>query len=75
MTETVDARGLKCPLPVLKARKRLEAVQPGGELALIADDPAAVVDVPHFCHEAGHSLIGVEPFEGATRYLLRKRLT
>ena len=54
---TLDTRGLKCPLPVLKARKRLKSMAPGERLEMLADDPMAVVDVPHFCTEAGHRLI------------------
>jgi tRNA 2-thiouridine synthesizing protein A len=54
----VDARGLLCPLPVLRARKRLAGLPPGAVLRLLADDPAAAVDVPHFCAEAGHALLG-----------------
>lgn len=53
----IDARGLLCPLPVLKARKRLNALAPGALLALLTDDPAAVIDIPHFCTEAGHTLV------------------
>lgn len=56
MTHDLDATGLLCPLPVLKARKRLLALSPGEVLRLRTDDPAAVVDVPHFCAEAGHAL-------------------
>jgi len=52
----LDALGLLCPLPVLKARKRLQALQSGQTLKVVADDPAALVDIPHFCHEAGHLL-------------------
>ncbi len=55
--ETLDALGLKCPLPVLKARKRLKAMAGGAVLRIEADDPAAVIDVPHFCAEQGHDLI------------------
>jgi tRNA 2-thiouridine synthesizing protein A len=47
----LDALGLLCPLPVLKARKRLMAMAQGQILRLCADDPAAVIDVPHFCIE------------------------
>ena len=54
----LDTRGLKCPLPVLKARKRLKDMAPGAILEVVADDPAAVIDFPHFCNEAGHSLDG-----------------
>lgn len=68
----LDARGLLCPLPVLKARKRLAALAPGQVLRMTADDPAAAVDVPHFCAEAGHALLG-QSREGASRiFLIRK---
>lgn len=70
--ETLDARGLLCPLPVLKAAKRLRAMAPGARLHLIADDPAAVVDVPHYCAESGNALEADEPHEGAVRYVIRR---
>lgn len=57
MNNTLDARGLLCPLPVLKARKRLMALEHGDVLQVTTDDPAAVIDIPHFCTEAGHELI------------------
>lgn len=73
MTERLDARGLLCPLPVLRARKRLESLSAGAVLELLADDPAAAVDVPHFCAEAGHAFLGREPAEaGAALYRIRK---
>jgi tRNA 2-thiouridine synthesizing protein A len=53
----LDAQGLLCPLPVLKARKRLLALAPGQVLRVVADDPAALVDIPHFCAEQGHALV------------------
>lgn len=56
----LDARGLLCPLPVLKARKRLLALPPGGVLRVLADDPAALVDIPHFCAEQHHALMAQE---------------
>ncbi|WP_040610884.1 sulfurtransferase TusA family protein [Oceaniovalibus guishaninsula] len=68
----VDARGLLCPLPVLKARKRLAALSGGQVLQLVADDPAAVVDVPHFCAQAGHTLLSVTERDGARVYLLKR---
>ncbi|MGB0411931.1 MAG: sulfurtransferase TusA family protein [Pikeienuella sp.] len=73
MTEVdLDARGLLCPLPVLKARKRLSALAVGDVLAMIADDPAAVIDVPHFCAEQGHDLVSAEREKDATIYRIRK---
>ena len=69
----LDARGLLCPLPVLKARKRLAALPAGAVLAMLADDPAAVIDVPHFCAEQGHALLASHAAEdGARLYLIRK---
>lgn len=72
MTETLDATHLLCPLPVLKARKRLKSMPAGAILELRADDPAAVVDVPHFCHEAGHALIETRSEGSAEVYVIRK---
>ncbi len=69
---TLDAIGLLCPLPVLKARKRLKALAPGAVLQILADDPAAVIDVPHFCLQAGHEFLGQSQAEGHQIYLLRK---
>jgi len=68
----LDTRGYLCPLPVLKVRKRLHGLPSGSVLRLVADDPAAVVDVPHFCVESGHKLLGVEMDGNASVYLIRK---
>lgn len=72
MPETLDATHLLCPLPVLKARKRLRSMEDGAILELRADDPAAVVDVPHFCAEAGHALIETRADGAAEIYVIRK---
>ncbi|MGV6806210.1 MAG: sulfurtransferase TusA family protein [Ruegeria sp.] len=70
--ETLDALGLLCPLPVLKARKRLKSMPAGSVLRVLADDPAAIIDVPHFCVESGHELIGQEEASDHQIYLIRK---
>ncbi len=57
---TLDAAGLLCPLPVLKIRKRLQRLEAGQVIHVITDDPAALVDVPHFCAEQGHEIAGQE---------------
>lgn len=68
-----DAVGLLCPLPVLKARKRLQSMAAGQVLRLLADDPAAVIDVPHFCTQSGHVLLDSQPLSGRIRaFLIRK---
>lgn len=57
IAEVIDARGLRCPLPVLRLRKRLLALPVGSVVRLETDDPMAVIDVPHFCGEAGHEML------------------
>lgn len=70
--DDVDARGLLCPLPVLRAARRLRALPPGAVLRLKADDPMAVVDVPHFCAEQGYRLEGTAEIDGAPVWFIRK---
>ncbi|WP_371169038.1 sulfurtransferase TusA family protein [Aliiroseovarius sp. 2305UL8-7] len=70
--DNLDAMGLLCPLPVLKARKRLKSLEKGQVLRLQATDPAAVIDVPHFCAEQGHTLVSHEEFDTVTHYFIRK---
>lgn len=53
----LDTSGLKCPLPVLKAKKALRALDPGERLHVIATDPNALNDFPAYCKEAGQKLI------------------
>ncbi|NSX55810.1 sulfurtransferase TusA family protein [Parasulfitobacter algicola] len=55
--DDLDALGLLCPLPVLKIRKRLQSMAADAILRVQADDPAALIDIPHFCMETGHQLI------------------
>ena len=72
LKDTLDATGLLCPLPVLKLRKRLKSLDVGGLIAMQADDPAAVIDVPHFCAEAGHDLVEAKEADGVQTYIIRK---
>lgn len=70
---TLDATGLLCPLPVLKARKRLQGMASGQLLTVQADDPAAIIDMPHFCTEAGHELISSDLESHVQIYVIRKK--
>jgi tRNA 2-thiouridine synthesizing protein A len=69
--ETLDARGLKCPLPVLKAEKRLEALPPGAAFVLLATDPMARIDIPLYCRQHGHACTMSEA-DGVLRFELRR---
>ncbi len=55
--QLLDVTGLTCPLPVLRAQKRLRELEPGTILKVLATDPIAAIDFPHFCNESGHELI------------------
>lgn len=70
--EQLDTTGLLCPLPVLKAAKRMRTMPSGAILRMTADDPAAVVDVPHFCAEQGHELLSSDDSGGVQIYVIRK---
>lgn len=52
----LDYRGLKCPLPVLKARRALKALPSGAKVVIAADDPASPLDMAHFCDTQGYAL-------------------
>jgi tRNA 2-thiouridine synthesizing protein A len=68
----LDATGLKCPLPVLKARRALRDVPAGGILEVVATDPGAVQDFAHFCRATGCELLESSEAGGVLRFLLRK---
>lgn len=57
INEIIDARGLKCPLPVLKMEKRLAVLPPGAVLTVLATDPMAKVDIPLHCRQHGHEYV------------------
>jgi tRNA 2-thiouridine synthesizing protein A len=70
---TLDATGLLCPLPVLKARRALKAVPPGEILEVLATDPGATKDFEHFCHTTGCQLVEAsEQPGGILRFRLKK---
>ena len=71
--EELDARGLLCPLPVLKARKKIIAMAAGEILKMQADDPAAVIDIPHYCEESGHKLLEQNEETGILFFLIQKK--
>lgn len=76
----IDARGLKCPMPVLKARRALAEMAPGTVLEVLATDPNSPADMADFCAAAGHALeacdtVVQEPAAGqpAFRFAIRRR--
>ena len=73
MDESLDLRGLKCPLPAMLARKALARLSPGALLMVLADDPLAAVDIPHMCHGEGHTVDSVTSRDGYNEFALRRK--
>lgn len=69
---TLDARGHRCPLPVLMARKALAGLAAGAVLEILASDPGAEQDFAVFCQAGGHRLISQQSAEGGQRFLIEK---
>lgn len=68
----IDCEGLLCPLPVLRARKRLLALPAGTVVCVRATDAMALVDLPHFCSEVGHNYLRAEADGPVTLHLIRR---
>lgn len=67
----IDCEGLLCPLPVLRARKRLAAMRAGEVLCVRVTDAMAAVDLPHFCGQAGHEVLEARKDGVVDLYLIR----
>ena len=68
----LDAKGLRCPLPVLKARKAMRDVPAGGVLRVLATDPGAAKDFEHFCKTTGYVLVESREDAGVWTFDIRK---
>ena len=71
-TAILDARGLNCPLPILRTRKALAGLNPGETLKVIATDPGAVKDIDAFCTQTGHALIASNDEQNTFTFIIRK---
>ena len=69
----LDLKGLKCPLPVLHTQKVLKQMKDGDQIQVIATDPMAEIDIPHFCNQYGHHLLETtRQQDGAVSFLIEK---
>jgi tRNA 2-thiouridine synthesizing protein A len=71
-TATLDARGLNCPLPILRTKKALNGLQPGDTLSLISSDPGSVKDIDSFCNQTGNELLENYTESGEFKFVIRK---
>jgi len=70
--QLLDAKGLNCPLPILKAKKALKDIPAGGTLEILATDPGSVADFQAFCRTTGNELVEQGEEGGVYRFLLKK---
>ena len=70
--ETLDLRGLKCPLPALFAKRALERAGEGAEIEIVTDDPMAPIDVPHMCRGEGFEVVALTRDGDRARMVLKK---
>ena len=72
IAQELDARGLNCPLPILRAKKALNGLQSGQVLRIRATDPGAVKDFDAFCKQTGNELVSSEQSSGEYVFQIRK---
>jgi tRNA 2-thiouridine synthesizing protein A len=70
--QILDLKGLKCPLPALKARKALKSVVAGGTLQVICTDPMAAIDIPNLIRETGDTLVSQAADNSVMVFVIRK---
>lgn len=68
----IDVMGQKCPIPVLRAKKRLANLEPGRLIRLFTTDPVSRIDIPHFCSEVGHELVETRDRGSWVEFLIRR---
>ena len=71
-TQSLDARGLNCPLPILRTKKALTAMGSGETLAILSTDPGSLKDMQAFCKQTGHELIATNSNQGEFEFFIRK---
>ena len=68
----LDVMGQKCPIPVLRAKKRLERLEAGRLVRIFTTDPVSRIDIPHFCAQAGHELVETRDRGTWVEFLIRR---
>lgn len=70
--KTLDARGLKCPMPVVKTSQEIKNISVGGILEVLATDPGSVADIQAWCKSTGNELVSMEKGEGIFKFYIRR---
>jgi len=70
--QTLDARGLKCPMPVVRTSQEIKKIEVGGVLELLATDPGSVADMIAWCKSTGNELLSRESKDGIFKFYIRR---
>ncbi len=72
MDRVLDAKGVSCPIPVIKTRLAINEMDVGEVITVLATDPASAIDIRHFCNITGNSLLDSDTDGGVYTYVIRK---
>lgn len=70
--QILDARGMNCPLPILRTKKTLNTMQAGDTLKVVSTDPGSVKDMVAFCQQTGNTLLNSAQNGGDFEFFIRK---
>jgi len=70
--DTLDAKGLSCPMPLLRTKKAINGISSGQVLEILGTDPGSKNDLPGWCERAGHEFLGAKEEDGFFRFFIKK---
>ncbi|MBE9519539.1 MAG: sulfurtransferase TusA family protein [Proteobacteria bacterium] len=70
--KTLDAKGLECPMPLLKSKKAIDALEPGQILEVLGTDEGSRIDLPGWCERVGHTYLGVKEEGSYFKFYIKK---
>jgi tRNA 2-thiouridine synthesizing protein A len=72
IVQTLDLKGLACPIPVVRVGKAMKTINIGEILEALATDPGVMMDIPAWCRSTGHEMVEIGRVEGVFRFVLRR---
>jgi len=69
----LDAKGMNCPLPILRTKKALQTMQPGGLLEVLATDPGSAADFESFCRQTGNQLVSSSKEGDVYKFVVKRK--
>ncbi len=73
VARTLDAKGLSCPMPLLRTKKEIEKINAGEILEVLGTDPGSRNDIPGWCARSGHEYLGEKEDSGFIRFFVKKK--